>query len=240
MLPPPIPSDQELTMKQLVEATRLSAASIKFYMREKLIPPAVPGRPRRAYYDGRHVRRLTTIRALRDVAGLSIEVIRRTLRAIDSDQADSVDVIAPAIDALAFIGAWGADTRFFDAKKDVATAFKKAGLMVRSNAGSRDTIARTLVALRQTGAVVGVVEISRYIGLLSPLAQEEIENERTSAVLLSDKETSLELAILGTVLFEPLIVGMRRALHEHFTTRLVRKTKRPKLKARKRRRTLVG
>lgn len=216
------PSEGELfTIAELSRASGVSTASIKFYVREGLLQPPDPSRPRRAYYDGRHVRRLATIRALRDVGGLSIDTIRRALSAVERPGTDAVDVIAPAIDALA-PPARAADATLKEARADVAKAFE--GLNVRKAAGSRETIAVTVASLRRLGSPIGVPELTRYLELLRPLAKEEIES--TSAVLRSDKETSLEIAILGTALFEPILIGIRRALHEHYTTELVRVTSR--------------
>jgi DNA-binding transcriptional MerR regulator len=213
------------TIQELAEVSGVSPATIKFYVRERLLSPPEMGRPRRAYYDESHQRRLATIRALRDVAGLSIDVIRRALAAIDAPGEDAVDVIAPAIDALAPPPTEG-DRELARARDDVKKAFRK--LSVRPHAGSRETIARTLAAVRRR-APIEVADLEQYVAWLTPLARAEIEREPTRQILLSDKETSLEIAVLGTVLFEPLLVGIRRALHEHFTTELVR----PKSKRRR-------
>jgi DNA-binding transcriptional MerR regulator len=215
---------QHLTIQGLSRMTGVSVPSIKFYLRESLLAPGDPSRPGRAYYDERHVRRLAVIRALRDVAGLSIDVIRRALAAIDAPGTDTVAVIAPAIDALATPrDAPPLDAELRRARTDVTALFDRVELVVRPGAGSRETLARTLAALRRLGAEVSVDDLERYVAMLRPLAHEEIENEQTRAMLLSDKEQSLELAILGTVLFEPVIIALRRALHEHLTTQLVRR-----------------
>jgi DNA-binding transcriptional MerR regulator len=216
---------KEFTIQELSDGSNVTVASIKYYVREGLLPPPVPGRPRRAYYDERHARRLATIRALREVAGLSIEVIHKVLVAVESPGADAVDVIAPAIDAL--VPTIGDDSpALTTARIDVAKAFARSRLAVRPNAGARETIARTLVSLRKVGSPIQVEHLVQYIEWLRPLAQSEIEREPTRTILHEDKEASLEIAVLGTVLFEPLIAGLRRALHEHYTTRLVRHRKR--------------
>lgn len=214
------------TIQELAAESGVSVASIKYYLREGLLPAPESGRPRRAYYDERHRRRLATIRALRDVGGLSIEVIRRALAAIDEPGGDAVDVISPAIDALAPPVTEG-DPELERARKDVKKAFRK--LEVRPHAGSRETVARTLAAVRKMASGSDkrfeVADVEQYIAWLTPLAYAEIEREPTRQILRSDKETSLEIAILGTVLFEPLLIGLRRALHEHFVTKLLRTTR---------------
>ncbi|AKV03811.1 Regulatory protein, MerR [Labilithrix luteola] len=210
-------------IQELAEATSVSVASIKFYLREGLLPPGDASRPHRAYYDESHVRRLAVIRAMRD-ADISIDAMRRAFEAVTAPRADAVDAIAPAIDALAVAtDAPGVDAILHQARRDVAELFRKARLSVRDEAGSRETAARALASIRRFGFSFTFEELALYLEMLTPLARVEIEqNESTRTMLLSDKEGSLELAVLGTVLFEPIMIAFRRALHEHFTTKLVR------------------
>lgn len=214
-----------LTIQELSRASGVSVPSIKFYLREGLLAPGDPARPGRAYYDETHEERLRLVRALRDVAGLPVAVIRRVLAAVDARSADSVDVIAPAIDALAGPRARG-DAVLRAARAEVDALFGDAGLEVRPEAGSRETIAKTVAALRRMNAPITMDAIAAWLEALRPAARQEIESEETRRMLLSDKPRALELAIMGTVLFEPILIALRRALHEHFTVRLVRGVRR--------------
>lgn len=221
-------------IQELARASGCSVASIKFYLREGLLMPGDPTRAHRAYYDARHRRRLGSIRAMRD-AGVSIEAMRRALSAVDEPGTDAVDVIAPAIDALAIErDAPGEDVHLRAARRDVEQLFARAALAVRKEAGSRETLARALASMRRLGAPVAVTDVALYLDALRGIAELEINHERTRQLLLSDKETSLEIAVLGTVLYEPVLIALRRALHEHFATRLVgkkpRRSERPAAK----------
>lgn len=217
------PAAATLTIQALAETSGVSVASIKFYLREGLLPPGDPSRPHRAYYDASHVRRLAVIRALRDVGGLSIDVIRRALAAVDAPRADAVDAIAPAIDALAVApDTPPVDPQLARARRDVAALFAREGLEVRKEAGSRETVARSVAALRRLGLEVAMEELLPYVDAMRALAEQEITSERAKTLLLGDKEGALEISILGTVLYEPIFVALRRAFHEHFSTRLVR------------------
>lgn len=212
------------TIQDLSKTSGVSVASIKFYLREALLPPGDPTRPGRSYYDDAHVKRLAVIRAMRDVGGLSIDVIRRALAAVDAPAADAVDAIAPAIDALAPARSEPpVDATLRKARAMVDELFTREKLAVRAEAGSRETVARTLAALWRVGMPLELPELRIYLDAMRGIADLEIARPETRAMLLSEKETSLLRAILGTVLFEPLLVGLRRALHEHYTTRLVRR-----------------
>ncbi|MBX3186606.1 MAG: MerR family transcriptional regulator [Labilithrix sp.] len=232
------PEGRLLTVQDLSQESGVSVASIKFYVREGLLFAGDASRPGRAYYDGAHVRRLAVIRAMRDVAGLSIDVMRRALAAVDAPHADAVDAIAPAIDALAtHEDAPPVDAALLRARRDVATLFTREKIVVRREAGARETLARAIASLRRLGYDVTVDDLRPYVASMRALAKEEIGSERARTLLLSDKEGALEIAILGSLLFEPILVALRRALHEQLSTALVRARKASRKKAARARET---
>ncbi|MFP3460121.1 MerR family transcriptional regulator [Arthrobacter globiformis] len=72
-----------MQLKQLSERTGVSPASIKFYLREGLLPAGRSVHPTRAEYSEHHVSRLELIQALRRVVGLNIAQISSLLRMAD-------------------------------------------------------------------------------------------------------------------------------------------------------------
>jgi DNA-binding transcriptional MerR regulator len=72
-----------MQLKELSAATGVSAASIKFYLREGLLQRGDEVHPTRAEYGSRHVDRLDLISGLRSVVGLRIEQIRTLAALID-------------------------------------------------------------------------------------------------------------------------------------------------------------
>jgi DNA-binding transcriptional MerR regulator len=68
--------ERPMQLKELSAATRVSAASIKFYLREGLLQRGEEIHPTRAEYGSRHVERLELITGLRSVVGLRIDQIR--------------------------------------------------------------------------------------------------------------------------------------------------------------------
>lgn len=72
-----------MQLKDLSEWSGVPAASIKFYLREGLLPAGVTIHATRAEYSARHVERLGLIQALRRVVGLNIEQIRGLLQMAD-------------------------------------------------------------------------------------------------------------------------------------------------------------
>lgn len=72
-----------MQLKELSAQAGVPAASIKYYLREGLLPAGETVNPTRAEYSARHVERLKLIQALRRIVGLNIEQIRGLLRMAD-------------------------------------------------------------------------------------------------------------------------------------------------------------
>jgi DNA-binding transcriptional MerR regulator len=87
------PKKARMQLKELSERSGVSAASIKFYLREGLLPAGAAVHATRAQYSARHVERLELIQALRRIVGLNIEQIRGLLRMAD-DGVPRLDLLA--------------------------------------------------------------------------------------------------------------------------------------------------
>jgi DNA-binding transcriptional MerR regulator len=72
-----------LQLKELSERTGVPPASIKFYLREGLLPAGQAITATRARYSPQHASRLELVQALRRVVGLNIAQIRKLLKLAD-------------------------------------------------------------------------------------------------------------------------------------------------------------
>lgn len=84
-----------MQLKELSERTGVSPASIKFYLREGLLPGGRSVHPTRAEYSEQHVSRLKLIQALRNVVGLPIAKISSLVQMADGG--------APRLELLAAV-----------------------------------------------------------------------------------------------------------------------------------------
>ena len=85
---------------RLAELTRRSGvprSTIKFYIREGLLPAGDPQGRNQASYGPRHLERLELIRALREVAGLPLEVITRVAKQLDQAHEQGWDADADPV-----------------------------------------------------------------------------------------------------------------------------------------------
>jgi DNA-binding transcriptional MerR regulator len=115
-----------MQLKELSGQTGVPAASIKYFLREGLLPAGETVNPTRAQYSARHVERLKLIQALRRIVGLNIEQIRglltmsdhgaprlallaavqRVVLKLDTSATNSGEVRTPAADAVVRLRNW--------------------------------------------------------------------------------------------------------------------------------------
>jgi DNA-binding transcriptional MerR regulator len=89
-----------MRLAELSERAGVTRPTIKFYIREGLLPAGdVQGR-NQATYGPRHLERLALIRALREVAGLPLEVIARVVAEVDRGWDPKADPIGQALRAI--------------------------------------------------------------------------------------------------------------------------------------------
>src|SRR5262245_60997125 len=89
-------ASERITVIKIADLSRRSGVSIptiKFYIREGLLPRGEHTAPNQARYADTHLERLALIATLQR-AGLNLDVIGRALRAMDSMQGDTPDFMA--------------------------------------------------------------------------------------------------------------------------------------------------
>lgn len=72
-----------MRMAGLSRATGVPVPTIKFYLREGLLPAGERTSPNQSQYDDQHVHRLGLIRGLTEIGGLSLAMVSEILGAID-------------------------------------------------------------------------------------------------------------------------------------------------------------
>lgn len=88
---------------RIAELSRRSGTSIptiKYYLREGLLPPGTSTGRNQAEYDERHLGRLRLIRALREVGGLSVAATRQVLATLDEPVRSTHELMGHAHQAV--------------------------------------------------------------------------------------------------------------------------------------------
>jgi DNA-binding transcriptional MerR regulator len=199
-----------MRVAELSRRTGVSVASIKYYLREGLLPPGERTSPNQASYGEAHVRRLRLVRALIDVGGLSVAGTRDVLAAVDADDVALHRVLGATQDALLGDPASTDDDAAERAGKLLDDLVARRGWRVLpSNPGRRAAI-EILATSDRLGTEVLVGLLDTYAEVLEPLARAEVG----AVVARGDREDVVESAVLGTVLGAGLIAALRTMAHE--------------------------
>lgn len=193
----------------LSATTGVPVATIKYYLREGLLPPGEQTSATQAQYDEDHVSRLRLIRALLEVGRLTIATTRQVLSCLGSQ--DLFEALGRVQREL---------PPAVDGDEDVASA-----LLLVQGLGWR--IEPDSTALRQLSVALRAAE---DVGL--PLGPDRIDAYAEAALLVAEQEVAgvpqsslpdaLTYAVIGTVLYEPILLALRRLAHQHASARRFR------------------
>lgn len=201
-----------MRISELSEATGISVATIKYYLREGLLPVADKRAARLAEYDERHVRRLQLIKLLREVGAIPIEGLKRLVRTSERTDVPIHSVFAAAAEALAPPPPPAGKLRpVTQAMADQLIA--AAGWThVRPDSPDRENLAATLelVATYDTHPR-DPAEIEPYVRFADQIASYEIEHLDDS----KDRVGLLEEMVVGQVVFGEVLSTLRRLAEEH-------------------------
>jgi DNA-binding transcriptional MerR regulator len=90
-----------MRISELSSQTGVPIATIKFYLREKLLPEGIRTSATQAQYDESHVARLRLIRALLGPAGLSVAAAQQVILAIEEPPESLYELLGIAAAAVA-------------------------------------------------------------------------------------------------------------------------------------------
>ena len=201
-----------MRISELAGATGVPVATVKYYLREGLLPAGRTVTARLSEYDDEHVRRLRLLRALREVGGVPVSRLRVLAEAVEEGQAP-MDLLSQTANALAPTPPPPGPGRQ-PAREIADGVVDEAGWRVRADAPDRENLAAALEALAEfTGGPVPTRAVAPYVRAADALAQREIHRldpERGAAALL-------EQMVLGQVLGGQLLEALRRLAEEHYS-----------------------
>ncbi len=199
-----------MRVSDLSRQSGIPIATIKFYLREGVLPAGSPTAPNQATYGEAHLRRLRLVRVLVEVGGLSLAAVRRVVEALGDDGLPLHDVLGIAHRALERPVPSG-DQGLDAARCEVDAWIEARGWEVTADAPARDALASTLLALRGLGWQVGPRVFDRYAGHMDEIAA----NELAYVAGMESREAAVEATVVGTVVFERAMVALRRLAQEH-------------------------
>lgn len=205
-------------MSELSQRSGLPVATIKFYLREGMLPPGTATGATRAHYDETHLRRLRLIRALVVVAALRLEDVRTILAAVDDESLTLHEVVGAAHTRLSATDA--SSPASSEARARVDALVRRKRWRLATDSPHREALAKGLDALSSLDQPVSDDLLDEYAAAMGPIARREV-----GSVVGEAPATATERAVVGTVLLEPVLLTIRRMAHEHVSAgRLGRKS----------------
>lgn len=191
---------------ELSERSGVSAASIKYYVREGLL--AAPERLgyNQTDYGDAHVARLRLIRSLLDVGGLSVSATRRVLAAVDDDETPIMQLMATAQQAIPIPE--GTPSR--DAVEAIRAVGDRLGWHVHAGNPGIRIAARVLEHFE----ALGLAELTELLEPFARAADAVAKAEVAVAIRARDRDRMAAIVAVGTVLDDSLMAGLRRIAQE--------------------------
>jgi DNA-binding transcriptional MerR regulator len=207
-----------MRISELSATSGVPLPTLKFYLREGLLAAGDPRAVNQAEYGDDHVRRLRLIRALTDVGGLRLRDVRAVLAAIDDERMPLHDLLGVAQYALVPGEEEGSRSPARETAKatgDVDRLVAKMGWDINEAAPARQSLADAIVTLHGLGWDVSVKDLVRYARTVDGLAADEV----ASVPEQGSRGQVVEHMVVGTVLFEAILVALRHLAQEHHSAR---------------------
>jgi DNA-binding transcriptional MerR regulator len=189
-----------MRISELSAQTGVPVATIKFYLRERLLQEGMRTSATQAQYDESHVARLRLIRALLGPGGLSVAAAHRVVQAIDEPPASVHELLGVAASAVARPGV------ATDGQSRVEGLMQRWGWQFdEKDHPTHAALEDALRALDEVGFELPEGSLEVYREHMRQIAEYEIENVPTDS-----PTAAVRYVVLGTVLIEPLILALRR------------------------------
>ncbi|MCX2182479.1 MerR family transcriptional regulator [Streptomyces sp. SKN60] len=197
---------------ELSRRTGVSVPTIKYYVREGLLPAGQLTSPNQASYEETHVRRLRLIRALLDVGGLSVAGIREVIEAVDDPGQPVHKMLGSVADQVVPQYKDGGEPgeRLTAARRTVAGLIERRGWRSYPESAAAEALAVALAALEDAGHGAFAAEVlDDYAAAAERVAQVDLDYVARNVV----REELVESVVVGTVLGDAMFAALRRLAH---------------------------
>lgn len=205
-----------MKVAELSARSAVSIPTIKYYVREGLLPAGKQTATNQASYDDDHVRRLRLIRALIDVGDLQISEARAALAAVDDESASLHDAFGAVMHGLDTPAANAPPDDVAAAETEVGQWLEARGWAVTPDAPARRRLAEAVATMHRFGMPVAVTDFDGFADATERTAHLEVGYARSKA----DRTAAVETMLIGTVVLERARAEIRRLALEAVSAEL--------------------
>ncbi|WP_243722919.1 MerR family transcriptional regulator [Actinomadura sp. 7K507] len=203
-------------ISELSDRSGLTVQTIKFYIREGLLPKGSAVSATRSEYDARHLERLRLISALREVGDLPVSAIQQIISALDDERVSLHELFGTTQYAIGPHVAAPHDPHWRAAREDVDALVRELGWTVGDRAPARDLLAHTFVALRRLGFPITLRDLRPYVKAAAEVAEHELGRVAEGA----PRARTVHSLLVSTILYEQVLTALHRLAQEDASSRL--------------------
>lgn len=209
-----------MRLSELSERSGIATATIKYYLREGLLPPGERVSATQAEYDESHLRRLRLVRALLQVGRLPVATAREVLGHVDDDSLGRTIRLGAALWALPHGPEPDEEApETAAARAEVDALLDRLGWTHAREIGELSPVHRSVVASLATLVRLGYPYESAYLEeharLMHQVAVQDLDLMETHATA----SQQVEMAVASAVLYEPLLMSLHRLAQEEESAR---------------------
>lgn len=198
-----------MRISELARRCDVPVATIKFYLREGLLPDGERTSATQAQYGEDHVNRLKLIRALIGAGGLSIAHTRNVINAIEHPPPLIHELLGVAAEAVSPPAEPGRDV------SRVQQLVSRWGWQLdEKDCQTHSALSDALDALDAAGFELPENALDLYAQHMHDIAEMEIDN-----VPKGSSAAAVSYVVLGTVLVEPVLLALRRMAQQEISSR---------------------
>ncbi|MGP3687204.1 MerR family transcriptional regulator [Streptomyces sp. IBSNAI002] len=205
---------------ELSRRTGVPVPTIKYYVREGLLPPGELSSPNQASYGDGHERRLRLVRALLEVGGLSVAAIGDVLAAIDDKERPVHKLLGTAAHRLVpGYGDGGApdDAERVLARERVVRLIEERGWRVPADHPAAEALVAALASLGRVGHGAFAGLLDEYAEAAERVGRADLDYTAARGL---DREDLIEAVVVGTVVGDAMFAALRRMAQTDASSRI--------------------
>jgi DNA-binding transcriptional MerR regulator len=197
-----------MLISELAVRTGVPVATLKYYLREQLLMPGVRLSATRSDYGDEHVRRVGVARALTEVVGLSVHQAREVFALFGAPRSELFESLGRAMAQLPPAGVPTADDY-----PRARAAIQQLGWIYDARYVAVAQLERALEGAETAGLGLTDERLDVYAPAIRAIADYDV------AQVPEEPDRALEYSVLGTALYEPVLVALRRLAHQDAAAR---------------------
>lgn len=198
-----------MRISELAERTDVPVHTLKFYLREGVLPPGRATSRTSADYGDEHVERVRLVRALVEHGGVGISGVRAIVGALESPPPSRHDLLGAAAAVIPTPAPRG------PVDPEITGLLEELGWCTWSGAPALTALGDAVAAARAAGVPLDAATLRRYAAGMTEVAEADVD----LALAAQDPAEAMRTVVVGTVLGDPVLVALRRLAQEAVSSR---------------------